>query len=144
MLHWRSFNGVTFGKAHDVNPYHDPMWKDVPDPNDPSHVRTYDGATPSLYGEFAASGGFVTGMLYRSGKLYYTLAGDPNLYARWFSPDSGIVDEHVFRVKSSANFSNAGGMFASGSQPLLLDPCEGQPGPGEVLPRQSSRATRSS
>ncbi len=115
MLHWRSFTGGKFGKEHDVNPYHDPQWKNVPDPNDPQHIRTYDGANPSLYGEFAAAGGYVTGMFYRSGKLYYTLAGDPNLYARWFSPDSGIVDEPVFTVNRSADFSDAGGMFASGS-----------------------------
>jgi hypothetical protein len=112
MLHWRSFNGTTFGKQHDVNPYHDPKWATVD-----NHLGgTFDGATPSLYAKFSAGSGYVTGMFYRGGKLYYTLAGDPNLYARWFSPDSGIVDEHVFTVKRSADFSDAGGMFVSGSK----------------------------
>lgn len=87
----------------------------MPDPKNPPahlHVRRVE---PSLYGEFAAAGGCVTGMFYRSGKLYCTLAGDPNLYARWFSPDSEIVDEPVFTVKRAADVSDAGRMFASGS-----------------------------
>ena len=48
--------------------------------------------------------------------MYYTLFGDSHLYSRWFSPDSGIIDETTLTATSSVDFSSADGMFISGGQ----------------------------
>ncbi len=66
---------------------------------------------PSLYGQIPN----LTGMFFSGGRLYYTLFGDAHLYSRWFSPDSGIVDETTTTSSSSVNFSAADGMFAVGT-----------------------------
>jgi PKD repeat protein len=50
-------------------------------------------------------------MTYSAGRLYYTLFGDSTLHSRWFSPDSGIVDETTLDAPSTVNFSDADGMF---------------------------------
>src|SRR5262249_24755703 len=71
---------------------------------------TFNGNSPTLYGQMST----VTGMVYDSGKLYYTLSGSSSLRWRWFSPDSGIVDERTVTVSSSINFKNANGMFLAG------------------------------
>jgi PKD repeat protein len=107
-LYRRSFNGTTFGAEQQINAYHDPLWKDV----DNNLGGTYDGASPTLYSQMPN----VTGMTFWGGKLYYTLFGDATMHARWFSPDSGIVDERTFNVPSSVNFSDANGMFVAGSR----------------------------
>jgi PKD repeat protein len=104
-LHRRSFDGTTFGPDEVVNPYNDPKWKDVSD----NLGGTYNGKVPSLYGQMSS----VTGMTYDRGWLYYTLANDSRLFARWFSPDSGIMDERVRVVDSSQSFAAARGMFVS-------------------------------
>lgn len=105
-LHRRTFDGTTFGADVTVNPYNDPKWKDV----DNNLGGTYNGAVPSLYGQLNS----VTGMTYSAGWMYYTLKNDSRLYARWFSPDSGIMDERVRTVTSSVGFTDADGMFVSG------------------------------
>ena len=102
-LYSRTFDGNTFSAATQINPYHDPLWMNVSD----NLGSTYDGALPSLYDQFPN----VTGMFYDSGKLYYTLFGDSSLRWRWFSTDSGIVDERSAIVPSSVNFNDADGMF---------------------------------
>ena len=108
MLHRRTFDGTTFGADVSVNPYHDPAWKDVSN----NLGGTYDGNFPSLYGQMSN----VSGMTYSAGWLYYTLKGDSRLYARLFSPDSGIMDERVRTVASSVSFADADGMFVSGGK----------------------------
>jgi PKD repeat protein len=98
-----TFDGTTFGTPTQINPYHDPTWQNVD-----NHLGgTFDGNLPTLYSQFPN----VTGMAYAAGRLYYTLFGDSTLHWRWFSPDSGIVDERVNNVASSVSFSDAGGMF---------------------------------
>ena len=106
-LYSRGFDGESFGPATKINPYHDPYWKDVD-----NHLGgTFDGNVPSLYGQMSN----VTGMLYSGGRLYYTLYDDSTMHSRWFSPDSGIVDETTTDVPSSVRFGDVGGMFAVGS-----------------------------
>ena len=105
-LYSRTFDGTSWGNAVQINPYHDPAWKDVSN----NLGGTYDGNLPSLYGQIPN----ITGMFYNQGKLYYTLYGDSTMHTRWFSPDSGIVDERVLNVTSSVNFSNARGVFVAG------------------------------
>jgi PKD repeat protein len=107
-LYRASFDGTTFGAATRVDPYHDPLWANV----DNNLGGTFDGALPTLYAQMPN----VTGMFYASGRLYYTLFNDPKMHWRWFSPDSGIVDERTFDVTSSISFKDANGMFAAGGR----------------------------
>jgi PKD repeat protein len=106
-LYRTTLSGSTFGTSTQVNPYHDPLWKDV-DSNDGT---TFDGNVPQLYSQLAN----MTGMFYSAKRLYFTLANDPALHWVWFSPDSGIADNTQFTASSSVNFSQANGMFLSGS-----------------------------
>ena len=55
-LYRRTFNGTTFGAEQQINPYHDPFWKDV----DNNLGGTYDGASPTLYSQMPN----VTGMTF--------------------------------------------------------------------------------
>jgi hypothetical protein len=107
-LYRMTFNGTTFGPQTKIDPYHDPAWMNVSD----NLGGTFDGATPTLYGQLPN----VTGMTYAEGKLYYTLARDATLRWRWFSPDSGIVDERTNTVSSSVSFADANGMFVYGGR----------------------------
>ncbi|MFD5213473.1 PKD domain-containing protein [Microbacterium sp. NPDC058345] len=104
-LHRRTFDGTTFGADQVINPYNDPKWKDVSN----NLGGTYNGRVPSLYGQMSN----VTGMTYDDGWLYYTLRNDSRLLARWFSPDSGIMDERIRVVDSNQSFADARGMFVS-------------------------------
>lgn len=104
-LHSRSYDGKTWGANKKYNPYHDPKWADVQS----GDGTTFDGSRPSLYGEMSN----VTGMFFSEGKLYYTEYKDPTLRWRWFSPDSGIIDETTHKVKSSIDFTDSGDMFYS-------------------------------
>ncbi|HET7398049.1 MAG TPA: hypothetical protein VFJ94_05960, partial [Intrasporangium sp.] len=105
-LYSRTFSGDTWGPAVKINPYHDPTWANVDD-----HLGgTFDGNVPTLYGQIPD----LTGMFYADGRLYYTLARDTQLRWRWFSPDSGIVDERTFFAPSTVSFRNARGIFVAG------------------------------
>ncbi|GAB3560771.1 hypothetical protein GCM10027344_14110 [Spelaeicoccus albus] len=117
-LHSRTFDGATWGPDVKYDPYHDPAWANV---RTGVGTTTFDGAYPSLYGELPN----VTGMFYKSGKLYYTEFGNPNLQWRWFSPDSGIVDETHATVSSSVDFSDADGMFYSGGKLYYVTKADG-------------------
>jgi hypothetical protein len=102
-LYRMTFDGTTFGAQTKVDPYHDPKWATISD----NLGGTFNGASPTLYGQLPVT----TGMAYSAGKLYYTLSADATLRWRWFSPDSGIVDERTNTVPSSISFSDIGGMF---------------------------------
>lgn len=116
-LYSRTFDGTTFGAAQRIDPYHDPVWANV----DNNLGGTFNGASPSLYSQMPN----VTGMTYSDGRLFYTLFGDSNLYWRWFSPDSGIVDERTGTVPSSVAFNGAGGMFAAGGSMYYVTRADG-------------------
>lgn len=106
-LYSRTLVDGAWGAAVRINPYHDPTWANVSD-----HLGgTFDGNLPTLYGQIPA----LSGMFYSNGRLYYTVSGDSKLRWRWFSPDSGIVDERTFTVTSSVNFSNTRGLLIAGS-----------------------------
>jgi PKD repeat protein len=108
LLHSRTFDGTTFGPEVDIDPYNDPNWSDVPT----DLGQTFRGTVPSLYGQMPN----VTGMVYASGRLYYTLYGDSALRWRWFSPDSGVLDERSATVPSSVSFGQADGLFIDGNR----------------------------
>lgn len=103
-LHERSLDGST-----DValNPYHDSAWETVLS----GSGGTYAGNVPGFYAQL----GSVTSMAYAKGRLYYTLAGDRNLYSRYFSTESGIVGPQQFTADSSRDWSDTTGMFLVGS-----------------------------
>lgn len=69
----------------------------------------------------------VTGMFYdkTSARLYYTLAGQSQLYYRYFLPESGIVGA-VKMVGPAAptglNWSKVSGMFLTGGELYVADP----------------------
>jgi PKD repeat protein len=117
-LYRSTFDGSTFGTPQKIDPYHDPAWKDV----DNNLGGTFDGALPTLYSQMPN----VTGMFYNQGKLYYTLYGDSTMHWRWFSPDSGIVDERTQNVSSSVAFNDADGMFANGSDLFYVTKSDGK------------------
>ena len=106
-LYSRTLTGGVWGAAVRINPYHDPLWANVSD----NLGGTFDGNLPTLYGQISS----ITGMVYSNGRLYYTLSGDRTLRWRWFSPDSGIVDERTFTVTSSVDFRNTRGLLIAGS-----------------------------
>jgi hypothetical protein len=114
MLFSRTFDGTTFGPEVAVNPYSDPYWNNVVDAgrgfNGP---LTLQGVQPDFYAQAPS----VTSLAYdpSTGRLYYTLAGDPALYYRAFSPDSGVL----FPVASSMTgvaMDQTAGMFVSAGQ----------------------------
>ncbi len=105
-LYSRTYDGTTFGPAVKIDPYFDAKWSTV----DNNLGGTYKGARPTLYAQMPN----VSGMFYAAGKLYYTQTGSSSLRWRWFTPDSGIMDERNTTVTSSVNFTDVGGMFADG------------------------------
>jgi PKD repeat protein len=107
-LHSRTFDGSTFGPDVVIDPYNDPDWSNV----QTDLGQTFRGTVPSLYGQLPN----VTGMVYSGGRLYYTLYNDPALRWRWFSPDSGVVDERSATVPSSVSFNQADGLFIDGNR----------------------------
>ena len=115
-MYRRTFDGTTFGPSTVVDPYHDPLWDTVLTNSGPTG-QTYAGATTNFYTEIAN----VTGIFYRSGRLYYTLAGQSGLYYRRFSPDSGAVSSTKSTVAGTTQFANSGGIWVSGTRLYLVN-----------------------
>lgn len=113
MLYSRTFDGTSFGPEIAVNPYSDPVWNNVVDAgrgfNGP---LTLEGVQPDWYAQLPT----VTSMAYdpTTGRMYYTLSGDPALYYRAFSPDSGIIYP-VAASYTGVSMAQTSGMFVSGS-----------------------------
>jgi hypothetical protein len=89
----RTYNGTTFGPAANVNLY---------------------GLT-----DFAKEIPNITGMFYdkSAGRLYYSLSGQPQLYYRYFTPQSQIVGAVRFNGPANGNgidFGITSGMFLTG------------------------------
>ncbi len=116
-LYRRNFDGSSFGPAVRIDPYNDPVWSDV----DTGSGQTFRGQVPDLYGKF----GRLTGMFYASGRLYYTLAGDGNLYWQPFVPDSGIVSPVTSSLSGGFDWSQARGMFAAGDELYIASKADG-------------------
>ncbi|WP_319459186.1 malectin domain-containing carbohydrate-binding protein [Micromonospora sp. RTP1Z1] len=107
-LYQRSFDGDTFGAASKVDPYHDATWDTVQTGSaKPGESQTYAGSASNFYAEIPN----VTGMFYKGGRLYYTLAGQSSLFWRWFTPDTGTVGAERFTYMTSTFFAGAGGVF---------------------------------
>ena len=108
MLYRRTFSAMSLTAPKPVDPYHDPLWNNVSN----GSGGTYEGASPTLYSQYAG----ITGAAYDSGRMLYTTSGSARLFSKWFSPDSGVMDERVERIPSSVGFAQAGGMFVVGTR----------------------------
>jgi len=121
-LYRRSFDGVTFGAATQVNPYLDPLWSTV-ETGSGAVGQTYAGVLPTWYTQLPN----VTGMFYADGRIYYTRSGQNSLYWRWFSPDSGIIGG-IENTVSGGNitWSSSKGMFLDGANLYVVSSTNGQ------------------
>jgi PKD repeat protein len=118
----RSFDGSTFGDATPV---------------DTADQLVADDA---WHAEVRA----LTGLAFDGGRLYYTLAGSPSLYYRWFNPESGVVGAQRFVASNGVaglDLADARGMFLAGAHLYVADDdgslrrvafADGQPVPGTV------------
>lgn len=102
----RSFNGVTWGSPSTLNLL-----------GDSTTAHSFVADLPS-----------VTGMFYdtSTGRMYFTLANDTNLYYRYFTPESGVVGTVRYSVTTGADLTAMGpqrvaGMFLSGSTLYFAD-----------------------
>ena len=130
----RTFDGSSYGNEVSLDPYHDPRWVNVPD----GSGETYAGAFPTFFAEIPR----LSSLFFQRGRLYYTLAGQPSLYYRYFTPDSGIVGATEFSAGGGMSWADAQGAFAVGSQLYYasrltgalsrVDFVDGQPVPGTV------------
>jgi hypothetical protein len=104
----RSFDGLNFGPAIAVDPYHDPVWDGVPTGSD---NENYDGTPSAFYSSIPS----LTSLFYFNGRVYYTVAGKTHMFWRWFEPDSGVMGSDEFRTTDSIDWSDTAGAFLSGS-----------------------------
>jgi PKD repeat protein len=100
-------------------------------------ARSYNGVTygtPStidlLAGTFAADLPNVTGMFFDSGRIFFTLANDTNLYYRYFTPQDLLVGSVRTAVATSTSLTSmapqrVAGMFKSGSTIYFADKTTG-------------------
>lgn len=104
----RTFTGTSLTPAVTVDPYNDPAWNNVSN----GSGGTYRGAHPTLYSEYAA----VTSAAYVGGRMLFTRSGKQALFAKGFSPDSGVMDERTAKIPRSVSFANVSGMFVVGNR----------------------------
>ena len=122
LLYRRSFDGVSFGAATQVNPYIDPLWNTVETGSGPAG-QTYTGVLPTWYTALST----VTGMFYANGRIYYTKSGVNSLFWRWFSPDSGIVGGVENTVTGgNITWTSTKGMFLDGGNLYVVSSTNGQ------------------
>ncbi|WP_259275696.1 malectin [Micromonospora chalcea] len=108
-LYKRSFDGTEFGAAKKLDPYHDAKWDLVVTGSAPEG-STYAGMTVNFSAELPN----VTAMFYKSGRIYYSLAGQNTLFWRGFAPDTGTVGAERNTVTGTTGFADAGGLFLDG------------------------------
>ena len=113
-LYSRTFDGTTFGAENQVNPYSIPYWNNVVDSGRGTNgTLTLQGLPPDLYAALPT----VTAMAFDSStdRMYYTLAGDPTLYYRPFTPDSAVIGALAFTM-TGVSMAQTSGMFISGGE----------------------------
>ena len=83
MIYVRTATTSGLGAPSEVDPYDDPVWRDV----QTGSGQTYLGFPPELYAQLRK----VTSLAYDDGRLYYTLRNKKKLYWRTFVTDSGVI-----------------------------------------------------
>lgn len=101
-----SFSGGTVGTPVVLDPYDDPVWKDV----QTGSGQTYQGVKSSYYTELPN----ITGAFFSNGRLYYARANTTQLSYRYFEPESGVIGAQEFKV-NGGNWANTAGVVLSGS-----------------------------
>lgn len=135
LLHVRSVDGTSLGPDTALDPYSGTPWQHVPD----GSGGTYAGGAASLSAQMRD----VSSMFYAAGRLYYTLAGRPELYERAFTPDSGVLGDRASVVPTGRDWSRTGGAFldaragrlyvAEADRLLALDWQAASPVPGQPV-----------
>lgn len=98
----------------------------------PVSGTTYGPARPlELHGlgAFAVDTQAMTGLFYDNGRIFYTLAGDPNLYSRYFSTEDEIVGAERFVVANSSggtDWAKVAGMFLASNTVFTVNGTTGQ------------------
>ncbi|HEX3908698.1 MAG TPA: PKD domain-containing protein [Mycobacteriales bacterium] len=118
-LYERTFNGTTFGPEVALDPYDDPNWDNV----QTGSGQTFQGTKPTFFGSELGS---VTSMFYANGRMFYTVAGQSQMFWRWFEPESGAVGADEFTINDGNNWSGVAGAFLSGSTLYFADKSSGQ------------------
>nr|WP_246280451.1 PKD domain-containing protein [Nocardioides daedukensis] len=119
-LYKRTFSSSGVGPATLIDPYHDPIWDNASS----GSGGTFRGATSAFYGQITN----LTGLVYRDGRIYYTLNNDSNLYWRGFNADSGIVGTRVHTANGGINWSTSSGLFTSGNTLYVVNKSNGSLG----------------
>lgn len=114
----RSFNGTSFGPVVYTDPYNDPYWSNV----NTGRGTTYRGAVPSFYVNEIP---YISSMFYTGGKLYYTFVGQPGLYYRYFTPESGVIGTDRFQVADGQNYADVAGAFFSAGNLYIASRSQG-------------------
>lgn len=128
----RGFDGTTFAAAAPV--IGGPAWSHVRGSFmahgtlytgwDDGHLyaRSFDGTAfgaPVDLGSWVSFAS-VRSMAFDNGRIYFTVAGDPNLFMRYFELDGGLVGSQQFTVSGPGvdglNWSTATGLTAAGGQ----------------------------
>lgn len=99
------FDGSTLGNSSVINPY-STVWDTVKT----GSGDTYKGIPPNFYSELDS----LTGMAYSNGRLFYTLAGQPKLFYRGFTPDSGVIGA-LEQSLPAPDLATSRGLFIDGS-----------------------------
>lgn len=86
------------------------------------YARSFDGAAVGAAQRIDLRGltnfpvPSVTGMFFTSGRIYFTVQGDPQLYYRYFTPESRIVGAERFSVPGAGDWSSARGITLAGGR----------------------------
>lgn len=111
-LYARTFDGTTAGPERTV----DLLGLDRTPGPDPRFV--IPGTTipiPALTDQLRNA----TGMFFDGGRIYYTVAGDPRLYYRYFTPQSQVIGANLFVASGNGDgrdWSNVRGMTLANGQ----------------------------
>lgn len=106
----RSFNGSAVGSASTINLY---GLETAPD-QVVFHITGTNLSIPGLSAQLTN----MTGIAFENGRIYYTVAGDPRLYYRYFTPESRVVGAELLlgSTGDGVDWANVRGMtIASGS-----------------------------
>jgi len=106
-LQARSFDGTIAGPPTTINLY---GLQNAPNP-----IFLIPGTSipiPGLATQISA----MTGMFFENGRIYYSIAGDPRLYYRYFTPESQVVGANLFvgSTGDGVDWANVAGMTIAG------------------------------